>query len=206
MKSGFHTLHPAVFVTAGFFLIVHTQLSGPLALCVESLLLFAVALGLARGRFLRSLKRLRYVFLALALLFAWQTPGRLVWPLLGAFSPSVEGVFEAAEQALRVACVLAIVNALLARLGPDEWLESCHALGAPLQRLGLPVERFALRLRLVLDYVGDRALDWRSLLDSAQSEPELPDVAHWRAPRALRGRDRCCLLVLWLVMAGYVAW
>lgn len=156
--------HPAVLVTAGFFFIYITQL-------VEGAWLYSFASGVsifavlfARQHLLKVLHRLKYVALAIVVLFAWQTPGIQAVPVLQSLSPTIDGFRLAVVPLLRLLSVAAVVASLKEGLKPDQWVNSLYVLAWPFAYFGLSRERLAIRLRLVLDYVEDEDLHWRSLI------------------------------------------
>lgn len=137
----------------------------------------AVALLCARAQCLRLLTRVRFLLLAILALFAWFTPGEAVlmdWPRL---SPSREGLLLALTHGGRLAAVVCWVAILVGRMPPDRLVSGLYALARPCGIFGLPAERIALRLLLVLRYAeaarGQHWRDWRGWLNpSTDSEGE----------------------------------
>jgi energy-coupling factor transporter transmembrane protein EcfT len=139
---------------------------GLAALVIASLV---VALSCARAQCLRLLARVRFLLLAVLVLFAWFTPGEAVlmdWPRL---SPSREGLLLALTHGGRLAAVVCWVAILVGRMPPDRLVSGLYALARPCGIFGLPAERIALRLLLVLRYAdaarGQPWRDWRSWLN-----------------------------------------
>lgn len=99
------------------------------------------------------LRRIRWLLLAILVLYGWFTPGAPLLPALGDWSPAVEGL----EQGLmRIAALLLIVVAvylLLATTPRGELVGGLLWFGVPLRRLGLDDRRFAVRLVLALEAV-----------------------------------------------------
>jgi hypothetical protein len=201
----FKTIHPAVYVTAGFFLIVLLQTLNASGLAWWAAVLLIAALGLARANWFRLLRRLRYIVLALLVLFAWQTPGIMVLPGLGMFSPTWDGLRAAIEPVTRLMAVVSVVALMLHYLTTESWVSSLYVLVRPLRFLGVEPERFAIRLRLVLDYVGQRELNWRTCLHEAVQDPRDVSDQVWRV-RVLRNPDRLILVSLYLLFLGYLLW
>ena len=198
-------IHPVVHVTAGFFLIVLLQTAGFKVLLAGALMTVLWALCAASQDLLRIVRRLRYIFLVLLILFAWQTPGTLIFPLLGALSPTWDGLNAVLEPALRLLAVVSVVALMLRYLTTDDWVNSLYALVIPLQVAGLKPERFAVRLRLVLDYAGQRDLNWRHCLDAAEQDCSDQGDEAWPV-RAVQARDVLALLGLIVVAGGYWLW
>lgn len=194
--------HPAVPVTAGcIFILLVQQVRWPWQTLWLTGLVIACLLR-SRREWLRVMRRLRYLLLVLLILFAWQTPGELVWPSLGALSPSLDGCRLAAESATRIVCVASIVALMLHALSPREWVGGLFSLAYSLKFLGAAPERFAVRLQLVLDEAGRaEKRPWRYWLDD---DARLVDgQGAWQA-EPLLGRDRLALLAIVLAYAGWV--
>lgn len=138
------------------------------ALAGLALACLAIAALLAGARLKRLLRRTRFLLLAIFILFAWFTPGEAIFAGWPQASPTREGMVLAAEHLARLVAVVCSVAVLLERLPVDRLVGGLHALCRPLAWIGLPVERVALRLMLVLRYVessaGDGRGDWRAWL------------------------------------------
>lgn len=107
------------------------------------------------------LRRLRWFFLSLVVLYGWGTPGTPLWgtSIEGMASswwmPTWEGAAAAFE---RIGALLAIMLAavwLIERLARDELLLAIQGLVKPLATLGFPVRRFSLRLLLVIESIAE---------------------------------------------------
>jgi hypothetical protein len=122
---------------------------GELVIC--SLLLLPLLLRpLGRVRFGLLLRRTRVLLLALLLMYGFATPGAPLlpdWPL----SPSVQGLEQGGLQAWRLLLVLGSLAIVLTHLGPSRLLAGIYALALPFQSVGMPAERFAVRLAQVLE-------------------------------------------------------
>ena len=145
------------------------------ALTIASL---TVALFGARAHCVRLLARIRMLLLAILVLFAWFTPGVAVfmdWPEL---SPSREGLLLALVHGARLTAVVCWVAILLARMPADRLVSGLYALLRPCAVFGVPAERLALRLLLVLRYVdearedGRNGRNWRYWLDESAVHTE----------------------------------
>lgn len=178
---------------------------------LSPLCLFAVlvgcalaAWGLARSRSLRLLRRVRFLVLAILVLFAGFTPGDALWAAFPSLSPSREGVMLAAEHVGRLLAVVLCVALLLERLPVNRLVSGLYALLQPLDRVGLPTARLAVRLMLVLRYVESAPPGgWQGWLDNDT------DVDGDPAEPVRIGRERLTgyeIALLVLLAAGAVAW
>lgn len=79
------------------------------------------------------------------------SPGDLVWPELGRWSPSREGLAEGLHQAGILMLLAVAARALVLTLPRAQLLGALVALLAPLRVLGLDPQRTGLRLALTLD-------------------------------------------------------
>jgi len=107
--------------------------------------------------FLQMLRRMRWFLLSILFIYAWLTPGVPLFS--GAFDPSwqpsVEGLQQGGQRLLALILIIAAVHWLLLVTPREQLIAALYWLGAPLQVLGLPRERFAVRLALVLGRVAD---------------------------------------------------
>ncbi|MEA1890032.1 MAG: hypothetical protein U9N50_09680 [Pseudomonadota bacterium] len=105
------------------------------------------------SQILKLARRLRWFFLSIVILYFWFYPGTDLLPLMGRFSPSVEGANQAA---LRISSLLIIISycGFLLLLTPrDDLVSGIQFLLSPLKIFGIDSQRFALRLGLVLSIV-----------------------------------------------------
>ena len=136
----------------------------------ESLLIVTTALALAAARCcpdrsMLLLRRIRYLLLAIVIVFAGLTPGEALfvdWPEL---SPSREGVVLALEHAGRILSVVFCVSILMQSMSISRLVGGLHALLRPFEVVGFPADRVAVRTLLVLTYVNaERVPDWKTWL------------------------------------------
>lgn len=107
--------------------------------------------------FLRALRRFRWFFLVMMVIFAFNTPGEHIaaWPLAisQSYSPTYEGLQAGLTQLLRIVVMLAGLSLILALNTKQQLISGFYFLFSPLKYLGVKVERFAARLWLTLHYV-----------------------------------------------------
>lgn len=123
------------------------------ALLVSLMLLLAMLMWHKTQTFLHALRRFRWFFLVMLLIFSLNTPGEHLanWPF--AISPTYEGLAAGFTQMLRVIVMLACVSLLLGANTKQQLIAGFYFLLQPLSLLGIAVERFAARLWLTLHYV-----------------------------------------------------
>lgn len=170
-------LHSGLILILWLAAVASIQLLAPAALAVALPLCVLAARVLARARLLRLLRRVRVLLIAIVILFAWFTPGEAFfhdWPRLG---PTREGLALAVLHGARLVAVVCAVAVLLERLSLQRLVGGLYALGRPLRLIGVPPERLALRLLLVLRYVeasprGDARVQWRDWLMPESGDDE----------------------------------
>jgi energy-coupling factor transporter transmembrane protein EcfT len=186
-------MHPgaALFLWVALVVLLQT-LSGPPLWLVTGLWL-GVAGWLSFPTLRRLVRRIRFLLLAILILFAWMTPGQAALPLWTTLGPTREGLLLAADHGLRLVGVVALVALLLGRGGRDFVVSGLYALMAPCRLLGLSRDRLAVRLLLVLRHAESSPPDgWRHWLDPLVPRDEA-EALHVRRI-GFRGRD-------WLVLA-----
>lgn len=200
-------MHSGLILFLWLFAVAGVQLLPPALLGGALLLVGSLALLLARTRTLRLLRRVRVLMLAIAVLFAWFTPGEAMFVELPSLGPTREGLMLALLHGARLAVVVCAVALLLERLPVERLVAGLYALGRSLAVFGLPAERFALRLLLVLRYVdetprGTPGRDWKHWL---QDEGDTQDLQPVQLARERFGTaDRLCALALVLAVLGWM--
>jgi len=77
------------------------------------LLLYALVGTPSPATLARMLKRLRWLLLAIFLVYGWWTPGISLWPAAGALSPTIEGLYLGMLRVLALIAIIAAVHLLL---------------------------------------------------------------------------------------------
>ena len=159
-------MHSGLVIALWMACVVVLQVMSPIALAVATGVCAIAGWWFAPSHSLKLLRRVRFLILAILVLFAGFTPGEALLPALPELSPSREGLVLAAEHVGRLVAVVLCVALLLEGLPVSRLVGGLHALLRPLGRLGLPRERLAVRLMLVLRYVDSApAAAWRDWLE-----------------------------------------
>lgn len=166
------SLHPAtkILLWMAFAFVVQRLDFAILALASVLAALWLTRIGgLSEGLFM--LRRARWLLLSLWLIYAFATPGDLLFPLLGSFSPSLQGMHGGALQAWRLALLLAALALLLHACPQESLLSGLYVLLRPFRAIGLNPDRAAVRLWLTLHYARQQSRQkmqaWREELRSA---------------------------------------
>lgn len=134
--------------------------------------LFSLPLLLRHSaHYLKLLRRSRWLLISLILVYAFVTPGVAAISVLGAYSPSREGLLSGALQALRLISLLATLALLLATTSRDRILAGLYFLLRPFVLIGVDVDRVAARIWLTLHYAEQtgsrRSGEWREQMQAA---------------------------------------
>ena len=151
------TMHPIVKILLFIFtLLLMSYLSNPyvLALCLA---LFIYAVWLGRGGFLRVVKRMKWLFISIFIIYAFGTPGEYVQYIPPAVAPTIEGCVLGVVQIAKLLIALAVLSILFATSSKEQLMIGLHLLLSPLNLLGLNTNKFTARLLLTLDYVEELA-------------------------------------------------
>ncbi len=139
------------------FAIIVNQLNSQELLILFTILIIVIVVR-KLFQFVRSIKRFKWLFLVMMIVFAFNTPGEHVakWPFSTNFSyliPTYEGIIAGITQMLRIAVMLAALSLILAANTRQQLISGFYFLLSPLKYFGFEVERFAARLWLTLHYV-----------------------------------------------------
>jgi energy-coupling factor transporter transmembrane protein EcfT len=164
----------------------------------------AGALACARFQCVRLLARISVLLLAILVLFAWFTPGEAIfmdWPHV---SPSREGLLLASTHGGRLLALVCWVAILLGCMTTERLVSGLYALVRPCTVFGLPAERIALRLLLVLRYASaardDERQSWKDWLNpSAATGGETVQLSRERLGFSdVALPVMACILLWWL--------
>jgi energy-coupling factor transporter transmembrane protein EcfT len=201
--------HSAALMVSWICLTLMVQMLNAALLWVGAgCLLFCVG-KFAPLRFVTLLRRTRWIFFSLLLIYAYTTPGEAIFVQLDVYSPTREGLLDGLLQLTRLVCSLAGLAILLTRLTQTQLIEGLFVLLAPLQKIGFPRERVAVRLALTLRYaesaMSDTVRDWRGSIENllAPVEIELSHITLARTPMRrldvlLMSLCVLCVMGVWL--------
>ncbi len=123
------------------------------------LVFFIVLICQQNQHFFQLLKRLRWFFLVMFLIFLFNTPGEHMVSWSYRLKPTYEGLSAAFTQMLRIALMLAAVSFMLKQNSMQQLISGLYVLLKPLKRVGVNVERFATRLCLTMHYLEQEKAD-----------------------------------------------
>lgn len=150
------SIHPAslLLIWLGYALCIPWLRTLDLAV-ITGVLIATLLLFRCYG-FLRLLRRTRWLLISLILIYAFATPGDLLFPGWGSYSPTREGLYSGGLQALRLMALLSGLAVVLAALSGNRVLVGLYFLLRPLAPLGVDIDRLSARIWLTLHYAGQR--------------------------------------------------
>jgi energy-coupling factor transporter transmembrane protein EcfT len=144
--------HPAAQILTWCLLVASMQFLEIEKLSIASGIVLLAAMFISSRKFLKLLRRTRWIMLSLLVIYAYTTPGQPLFDALGVFSPGREGLSEGVMQLARLLAAIAGLAILLDRLHRQQLIAGLYFLLAPLQLFGMSRERVAVRLALTLQY------------------------------------------------------
>jgi energy-coupling factor transporter transmembrane protein EcfT len=148
-------VHPLIRLVLLLTFTAAMALAHPVILAGGSLLLLLTLIlaGFPEPRaLLRMLLRLRWLFLALLLVYGWWTPGHSLWPSAAAWSPTVEGLQLGGRRILVLMAIVAAVHLLLQTTPRERLLPALMQLLKPFSTESMR-SRLAVRMVLVMETV-----------------------------------------------------
>jgi energy-coupling factor transport system permease protein len=161
-------MHPFVKIACFFFLLLLLQYLSPSSIAVLCGLICLLAAVLNLPHFSQLIKRMRWLFLSLLLVYAYATPGEYLAFLPLNVAPSFEGLHLGLMQIAKLLIAVASLSALFASASKSQLMAGLWTLLSPLRLVGLNVERFTVRMLLTLHYVEQMAVQPKLKLDFSQ--------------------------------------
>ena len=161
-------MHPFVKIACFFFLLLLLQYLSPSSIAVLCGLVCLLAAVLNLPHFSQLIKRMRWLFLSLLLVYAYATPGEYLAFLPLNVAPSYEGLHLGLMQIGKLLIAVASLSALFASASKSQLMAGLWTLLSPLRLVGLNVERFTVRMLLTLHYVEQMAVQPKLKLDFSQ--------------------------------------
>ena len=163
--------HPVTQITIWICLAIVVQTLQSVLLPILAAVLGLVAFKAHPLRMMTLLRRTRWIFISLLVIYAFLTPGETLWSLPYIPKPTYEGLLDGLMQLARLVCILAGLSILLTSLSQERLVSGLYALLYPLRYIAVSRERIAVRLALTLHYaetaMQETAKDWRSGIERA---------------------------------------
>jgi len=139
-----------------FTLLLMSCLSDPY-LWVMTVVLCGYAIWLDYAIFLRVVKRMKWLFLSILVIYAFGTSGEYLQFIPEVIAPTKEGCILGVLQIAKLLIALATLGILFSTSSIEQLMSGLHLLISPLYLLGINTNKFTARLLLTLDYVEEFA-------------------------------------------------
>jgi len=148
-------VHPLIRVVALLIFIAGLALARPALMSAGFVLLLLLYLltGFPASRvLLRMILRLRWLLVAILLVYGWSTPGASLLPAISAWSPTVEGLSLGLLRMLSLVMIVAAVHLLMQVTSRSQLLPAIMQLIKPVTTAATR-ERLAVRILLSIEAV-----------------------------------------------------
>ena len=105
--------------------------------------------------FLAQLKRLKWFFLSILLLYLWFTPGQSITTWIPYISPTIEGIKLALARIFALTLMVFALHVFVKSIERDQLIVAVLWWLKPLLWLGLPQQSLAIRISLVMQLIED---------------------------------------------------
>lgn len=155
-------IHPVIRVI--FFLVFSGFVSlADISQLLTGILLLSVLYCLTDLAYLKSafvmMRRMRWFFLSIFIIYAWMTPGQTVAiPVISVYEtwlPTIEGITSGIMRAVSLMLILLAVNLLLHCTSRQQLIMAIYWLAAPLRMFEISPERISVRIALVIDMLDE---------------------------------------------------
>ncbi|WP_047549026.1 CbiQ family ECF transporter T component [Methylotenera sp. G11] len=152
-------MHPFIKILCFIALLLLMGMVSTLMLFALMMLCLVLVSSLKVPAFLHAVKRMRWLFLSIFMIYAFGTPGELIPTFPVYFAPTYEGLWSGFVQIEKLLIALAALSLLLTGTPRGQMMLGLYMLLTPLKFAGLNIERFSARLMLTLDYVEQLAAE-----------------------------------------------
>lgn len=119
------------------------------------------------------LRRMKWFFISITILYLWFTPGEAIFstgPAWSTWWPTIEGLQHALHRVMALIIIIAAVSLLLKTTPRAQLLTAIYSLAYPFQYIGLSRERLAIRMTLVLGLVDESSLLMKDVRERVRSQ------------------------------------
>ena len=147
--------HPLIRVICFLVLAIGLAWGNAWALLVGTLWLMVIwqKIGLPSADVLCFIRRLRWLFVSIALIYLLTIPGEPITTL--SELPTFEGVWFSLHRIVILILMVLAVEALVLRVEQDDLVQSIYYLLSPLKILNIDIDHWVLRIVLTLQLLND---------------------------------------------------
>lgn len=149
-------MHPVIRIVSFLILAGFVAFGGRNELALG----FVIVLGLILLKRLQSIelsirivKRMRWLFLSILIIYLWFTPGKPVIPYWHEFVPTWEGLQTGLLRVSNLILIILAVNYFVSAIARDQLVQAITWLSYPLNWIGIDNKLLALRIALTLELI-----------------------------------------------------
>jgi len=149
-------MHPVIRIVCFLILAGFVAFGGVYELALG----FVIVLSVVLFRRLKSieltvriLKRMRWLFLSILIVYLWFTPGEPIIPIPSDYVPTVEGLKTGLLRVFSLVLIIFAVNYFISSIARNRLVEAIVWLLYPLNWLGIDSRQLALRIALTLELI-----------------------------------------------------
>ena len=138
----------------------------------------------------QMLKRMRWLFLSMVVIYFWFTPGKEAIPLMADYSPTWQGIQMALYRIGSLVVIVVAVNIVIKSTPKEIITAGLLWLLVPLRFVGLPHERLAVRIVLTFHMISEIQYEYDLLKRSKGLNGPMGMQSHQAGPRFLQRLDQ----------------
>jgi hypothetical protein len=149
-------MHPVIRIISFLILAGYVAFGG----VYETALGFALVLGVILYRRLQSIelstriiKRMRWLFLSILIVYLWFTPGEPLLPIKTDFMPTLQGLQTGLLRVLSLILIIVAVNYFISTIARHRLVQAIVWLLYPLNWMAIDTRQLALRIALTLELI-----------------------------------------------------
>jgi len=149
-------MHPVIRIISFLILAGFVAFGG----VYETALGFALVLGVILYRRLQSIelstriiKRMRWLFLSILIVYLWFTPGEPLLPIKSDFMPTLQGLQTGLLRVFSLILIIVAVNYFISTIARHRLVQAIVWLLYPLNWIAIDTRQLALRIALTLELI-----------------------------------------------------
>ena len=149
-------MHPVIRIVSFLILAGYVAFGGKYEIALGFVLVLSVVLYRRLQSIelsTRIIKRMRWLFLSILVVYLWFTPGEPILPVESALMPTLEGLQTGLLRVLSLVLIIFAVNYFISSIARNRLVEAIVWLLYPLNWITVDTRQLALRIALTLELI-----------------------------------------------------
>ena len=149
-------MHPVIRIVSFLILAGYVAFGGLYELALGFVIVLSVVLFKRLQSIeltVRILRRMRWLFLSILIVYLWFTPGEPIIPTTASYIPTVEGLKTGLLRVFSLVLIIFAVNYFISSIARNRLVEAIVWLLYPLNWIGIDSRQLALRIALTLELI-----------------------------------------------------